>query len=99
MNSRRSNATRAEVVEQICDILEPWILNDSLMDGIGEETNLITDLGLDSVGVLNVVLGAEQRFGISIANEELNADVFSKMGNLVSMIQRKTYEANRPAGE
>ena len=77
--------------------MEPWVSDTNLIDEIDEETNLIADLGLDSIGVLQVILGAEKEFGISIKDYELDSQVFSKMGNLVRIIEKKMYEDNWPA--
>ena len=97
MNSERTNLTRQEIIEQMCDILEPWVSDIGVIDKISEETNLITDLGLDSIGILQLILGVEKQFGILIGNHELDSDTFSAMGNLVGMIQEKMYENNQPA--
>ena len=94
MSAESINLTRPEIFEQIRDILEPWVSDTDLIDEIDEETNLIADLGLDSIGVLQVILGAEKEFGISIKDYELDSQVFSKMGNLVRIIEKKMYEDN-----
>jgi acyl carrier protein len=88
---------RHQIFEQLRDILEPWISNIDLINDINEQTNLIADLGLDSVGILQVILGIEKEFGVSIKNHEIDSRLLSAMGNLVNMIQEKVNEANRPA--
>jgi acyl carrier protein len=85
---------RDQIVEQMRDILEPWIPDVDLADSISEETNLIADLGMDSVGVLQVILGIEKEFGVSIKNHEIDSQLLSMLGNLVSMIQEKLDEDN-----
>lgn len=85
---------RPEIIEQLRDILEPWVSDIDSIAKIGEETNLVTDLGLDSIGILQVILGVEKEFGISIEQHELDSGLLSRMGNLVSMIQEKLYEDN-----
>jgi len=85
---------RPQIVEQMRDILEPWIPDVDLIDSIGEETNLIADLGMDSVGILQVILGIEKEFGVTIRNHEIDSQLLSKMGNLVNMIQEKLDEDN-----
>ena len=94
MSTNGINVTRPQIIRQMCDILEPWVSDTDLIDTICEETNLIRDLGLDSIGILQVILQTEKIFGISIENDELDSEIFSKMGNLVSMIQEKMYEDN-----
>lgn len=88
---------RENILRQMVEILEPWVSDARLLDGITEKTNLLADLGLDSIGILQVVLGAEKEFGINIEDQELDSDTFSVMGNLVNLVQRKIHEDNRPA--
>ena len=92
--SKTEQIGRPEIIEQLRDILEPWVSDIDSFEKIGEETNLITDLGLDSIGILQVILGVEKEFGISIKQHELDSELLSRMGNLVSMIQKKLYEDN-----
>ncbi|MHC4743411.1 MAG: acyl carrier protein [Planctomycetota bacterium] len=85
---------RSEIIEQLRDILEPWVSDVDLIDEIGEDTDLVSDLGLDSIGILQVILGIEKTLGISIENHELDAEILSMTGNLVSLIQKKLDEDN-----
>ncbi|UCG49121.1 MAG: hypothetical protein JSU94_04930 [Phycisphaerales bacterium] len=85
---------RQEIIEQLREILEPWVVDVDLIESMGEQTNLVADLGLDSVGILQVVLGVEKEFGISIQNHELDSELLSKMGKLVGMIEEKLHEAD-----
>jgi len=94
MNTKGINLTRKEITRQMRGILEPWVSDIDLIDEINEETNLIADLGLDSVGILQVVLGAEKEFGISIKDHELDSQVFSRMSNFIGIIEKKVYEDN-----
>lgn len=92
--SKIEKVSRLEIIEQLCDILEPWVSDISVVDGIGEETNLVADLGLGSIDILQLVLGIEREFSVSIENHELDSQLLSTMGNVVSMIKRKLHEAN-----
>jgi acyl carrier protein len=85
---------QAQIIEQMRNILEPWVSDTNLIDKINSQTNLITDLGLDSIGVLQLILGIEKEFGISIENHELDSETFSTIGNLVTVIEKKLYENN-----
>jgi acyl carrier protein len=92
--NRNGKTSRTEIIEQIHCLLEPWVLDAELIDKANEQTNLISDLGLDSVGILQLILEIERKFGISIKDYELDSRTFSMMGNLVSIIERKMYEIN-----
>jgi acyl carrier protein len=92
--SRIGQISRSEIIEQLRGILEPWVSDLDLIDGIGEETSLITDLGLDSIGILQLILGLEQEFGVSIKSHELDSQLLSLISNLVNIIQEKLNEDN-----
>ena len=81
-------------MHQHSDILEQWIPDVDLTGNIDEETNLIVDLGMDSIGILQVILGIEKEFGVSIKNHEIDSQLLSMLGNLVNMIQEKLDEDN-----
>lgn len=87
-------SNRNQIIEQLRAIVEPWVSDNDLIDHIKEETNLIADLGMDSIGVLQLILGIEREFGISIKNHELDSRLLSMLGNLVNMIQSKLNEDN-----
>jgi acyl carrier protein len=91
---KTQNVSRKDILERLGAMLGPWVSQPEAMDGLTEQTNLISDLGLDSIGILQVVLGAEKQFGISIDERELDAETFSRMGNLVNIIEKKIYEAD-----
>ena len=92
--SRIGKISNPEIIEHLRDILEPWVSDFDSIEKIGEETNLVTDLGLDSIGILQVILGVEKEFDISIEQHEIDSGLLSRMGNLVSMIQKKLHENN-----
>ncbi len=94
MSSETIKPTRPGIIEHVRTILESWVSDTGLIGQVDEETNLITDLGLDSIGILQVILQAERDFGISIENNELGSETFSKIGNLVNIIQDKMYAHN-----
>lgn len=85
---------RTEIIERLREILEPWVSDVDLLDDITEGTNMIAELGLDSIGILQVVIGAEKMFGVSISDRELDSDTFTVMGNFVGLVQKKMNENN-----
>lgn len=53
----------AEILPQILETLQPFTKEGQLL---GEETELVSELGLDSMQVMQVLLKVEDRFDISI---------------------------------
>ena len=45
---------------------------------------------LDSQAVVAVLVGLEERFGMTFDDDEIDADVFSTLGSLVGLVARKS---------
>ena len=71
------------------------ILRDALQIGQRADSMALTDslLGaipeFDSMVVVTVVTMIEERLGITIDDDELNADVFETLGTLVTFVEGK----------
>ena len=84
-----------DIIETVKSILEPWVQDEEKLRTADEQTHLITDLGLDSIGVLQAILGIEKAFDISIAHHELDSNVLSKLGAIAALIEGKINENRR----
>ncbi len=92
MDTEKKQLTnRTEILKILGLILEPWLDDMTLLN---ELTNLLADIGLDSVVILQLVLSIEDEFNIAIKDSELDSEVFSKMENLIDIIEGKINEAN-----
>lgn len=57
---------------------------------ISKDTPLIgKGLGLDSVGVLELVVGLEQEFDIMFDDSEMNIELFENIGSLTNYVSSK----------
>ena len=83
-----------EIIEKLGGILEPWLDGADDNSSLGERTNLFADMGLDSVAILQLILGIEKEFCISINESEMDSDMFSKVSNLVDVIKVKLNETD-----
>ena len=93
MNIEKQNLKREEILGQTRLLLEPW-LDDTDLASLDEQTSLLGDLGLDSVAILQFILGVETEFNITIKDHELDSEVFSKMANLIDIIEDKLNETD-----
>ena len=83
--------SREEILNMIKEILtgdEFVILKDVAMK-ITEETSLLSDMALDSLQILNLIVLLEDKFGFVCYEEELNLDLFNCMSELIDFIVRK----------
>lgn len=55
-----------------------------------DQTRLLGDLPeLDSMAVLTVITGLEDHFGIVIEDDEISAETFETVGNLIALVSDK----------
>ena len=57
---------------------------------IPEDAKLIDDLGLDSVRMVELIVGLEDEFGIVIADEDLSLELFESVTSLARFIRART---------
>lgn len=94
MDTEKINLTREKIIEQTILLLEPWLDDIDDSAALNEQTDLLADFGLDSVAILQLILGIEKEFNITIENDELDSEIFSKFVNLINIIEGKLNETN-----
>lgn len=58
--------------------------------GFSDSTPLLGHVPeLDSLAVVNVLTAMEERFGVTVADDEISADTFETVGSLHSFLLRK----------
>lgn len=79
------NEKRKQIEEIVIDIIS----NQSGIskDKLSNEANLQTDINLDSLDIVEIVMELEDRLGISINEEHL--EKFVTINNIVDYIERK----------
>ena len=56
---------------------------------IPENAKLIDTLGLDSVRIVELIVGIEDEFGIAIADEDLSLELFENVTSLAAFIRTR----------
>ncbi len=80
--------SRNEIKEKLGDILSMAISDANIdISSIDESSNLVTDLGLNSVGVLYIVIAIEEFFNIEFEN--VGFGDFKTFGDVVDYIEKK----------
>ncbi|WP_454805909.1 acyl carrier protein [Paraburkholderia fungorum] len=77
---------REEIATTIRSCLLSAVGSTMAADLIADDTNLF-DVGVDSMNMTDLLLELEQRFGFTLAPEDLSADLFLRFGNLVSFVE------------
>jgi acyl carrier protein len=84
---------RLAVLEELKRVLGPYIKNKELLKGATEQTNLISDLKINSANLVDIVIDAEEKYNI-----EIDADSAEKMvtfGNCIDVIEEKLAQIPR----
>lgn len=81
---------RSEITARLTDILVMAMGDDAAeaINSCTENTTLADDLGLNSVGILYVVIGIEEAFNISFDNACFSD--FKTVGDVIDFIAKKT---------
>ncbi len=82
--------TREEVRKSFLDLVTP-VANGVDASSISDSTSLVTDLGINSLRVVDLVLEVEDKFGIEIDSDSM--DRFYTVGGAVDMIMSKRLAA------
>ena len=94
-----TNGNGKPIVMNVADILQTIsrIIIERNMADIGKadltsSTRLIDDVGLDSVGMLDLITAVEKQFGITISLEDLEVESLNNSGTFATLIERRLGE-------
>ena len=81
---------RSDIIEKLKEIFQMalGVNANEILEKCTEESNLVTDLGLNSVGILYVVIGMEEIFSITFENVSFGD--FQTVGDVIDYIQERT---------
>jgi acyl carrier protein len=86
-------ATASSGTHQILRHIQQIIVDERIVHRdvpmLEAKTQLIDELGLDSVSMLELVTSIEDKFDITINFEELDIEVLNVAGSLAALIQSK----------
>ena len=81
--------TRDEIRDRIVHILTSKDHMSLQLDasGMTEDTSLLSDLGMDSIQILELTISLEETFGLVIG-DRLNLSLFDRFGDLVDFVEQ-----------
>ncbi|MBR3195959.1 MAG: acyl carrier protein [Clostridia bacterium] len=79
---------RVEIFEKLKDILRMMgNVDEALIECCGEASDLMTDLGLSSVGMLYIVIAIEEFFQVRF--DDVNFGDFRTVGDVIDYIENE----------
>ena len=81
--------TRNDIIEKLKDILAMAMGDQSaeILEKCTEDSSLTTDLGLNSVGILYVVIAIEEFFSVQF--DDVGFNDFKTVGDVINYIEKK----------
>ena len=70
--------SREATIEQLKNIVKPYIQNQEAFDSLTEDTDFVNDLKINSANLVDVILDIEEKFDIMIDNESMKQMVTVK---------------------
>ena len=63
---------KAKLIDDLKEIVRPYIQNQVAFENISEETDFINDLKINSANLVDVVLDIEDKYDIEIDNDSMD---------------------------
>jgi acyl carrier protein len=82
----------AEVLRQLKELILEVTQMKLNPDEISDNANLFNDCGLDSTSVVDLIVTIEQKFDISIDEDELDIKLFQNLSVLAAFVEDKKME-------
>lgn len=78
-----------QTFNEVRSVVAKTIGIESRAESLGPETPLAGLPEFDSMAVLEVMLALEERFGITIDDDEVTGELFETLGALAAFVKRK----------
>ena len=76
-----------EIVEKLKGIFQLVVHNGVSVDNINENSVIVSDLGVDSVGLLYLAIAIEKTFDVDMS--EVTVTTFKTVGDVVHFLEKK----------
>ena len=81
---------QSELIDDLREIVKPYIQDHEAFNNINEDTDFITDLKINSANLVDVVLDIEDKYDITIDNESM--ETMLNVKSSLAVIQTKISE-------
>ena len=76
-----------EVLNKLLDLINEGYNQENILERITASTNIVTELGINSVDALELLLKIEDEFAIEIPDEKLNLELLQDAHMLADYIK------------
>lgn len=86
--------SRVDIESMVCDIIVQHTFVEEPDGGFRAEQGLVTELGMDSIDILEVVLTCDNRFHIDISEDAVER--LQTVGDLCDVVEQLLYPDGNP---
>ena len=77
------------VQDRIKELIIEKVLVGVNPDEINNESQLVSELGLDSIQIIGLIGGLEEEFDIILEDDDLDFELFSTINSLATLVENK----------
>ena len=70
-NLKQSKMTKTELLQELKNIVKPYVNNKDAFENLSETTDFINDLKINSANLVDIILDVEEKFEIVIDQESM----------------------------
>ena len=91
-NLKQSKMTKTELLQELKNIVKPYINDKDAFENLSETTDFINDLKINSANLVDIILDVEEKFEIVIDQESMERmmDVQSTIQIIETKLAEKT---------
>ena len=92
MKNQQIKMDKQLVIDQLKEIVKPYIQDQQAFDALTEDTDFISDLKINSANLVDVILDIEEKYNIEIDNDAMERMINVKAA--MEIIATKLAEKN-----
>ena len=82
-----------ELKQQLKQMIVTRLFLRIAAEDIADDADLLQTYGLDSVNLFEIIVGLEDEFGLTVADEEFTVEAFATVNNIAELVRRKRGQA------
>jgi len=82
------------VEDQLKDMIVERLFLQVAPEDIGDDDVLTEKFGIDSIQLFEIVVGAEEVFGVTFEDTEFSAELFKDVASIAAIVRRKQEEGD-----
>ncbi len=78
------------LLPQVKQLIVERLFLDVAPESIGDDDNLLEKFGVDSVRLFEIVVGLEEAFGVTFADQDFSVDRFATARSIAGVVAEKS---------